>query len=218
MFDAQYAIEILPRLLKGAVVTIQATVLGMTLALILGLGLSIARMSGNGLISRVATQVIVFVRGTPLLVQLFFWFFILPRWGLSLDPMLTGVIGLGVHYGSYTAEVYRSGIISVPRAQWEAALALNFDSRSTWLRIILPQAIARVVPVLGNYMISMFKDTPLLATITVVELLGAAQIEAGRTYRFFEPLTLVGLIFFILSYASSLALQRLETWISRTIR
>jgi polar amino acid transport system permease protein len=209
-FDVNYALELLPLLLRATLLTIEATVGGMALALVGGLVLTVLRLGFPGPISRLATAYIEFVRSTPLLIQLFFLFYVLPRYGVAFDPLLTGIVALGLHYSAYTAEVYRAGILSVPPGQWEAATALNFSTRRTWTRIILPQALPPVIPALGNYVVSMFKDTPLLATITVSELLGTALNEAGQTYRYFEPLTIVGLIFLGLSYPSALLIRRLE--------
>lgn len=209
-FDVGYALEILPRLLAATVVTIEATFGGMAVALVGGLILAMMRMSGSRVLSAVAVGFTEFVRGTPLLIQLFFLFYVLPLYGFQAGALVTGIIGLGIHYSAYTAEVYRAGVESVGRGQWEAAVALNFSTAHTWWRIVLPQAIPPVIPVLGNYLIGMFKETPLLATITVLELLGTAQVEAATTYRYFEPYTLVGLIFLALSYPSALLIKRLE--------
>jgi polar amino acid transport system permease protein len=167
-------------------------------------------MSPSRPLSRAAVAYIEFVRSTPLLIQLFFLFYVLPAFGITMSSLLTGILGLGLHYSTYTAEVYRSGIEGVPRGQWEAAVALNLPPFQTWTRVILPQAIPPIIPVLGNYLIGMFKDTPLLATITVRELLGAALNAAGESFRYLEPISLVGAIFFVLSYPSALLIRRLE--------
>src|SRR5690606_29780824 len=106
-----------------------------------------------------------------LLIQLYFLYYVLPTTGIVLSPMVTGVIGLGLHYSSYTAEVYRAGINAVPRGQWEAARSLHLNRWQTYRHVILPQAIPPMIPVLGNYLIAMFKDTPLLSAITIVEML-----------------------------------------------
>src|SRR5205823_358254 len=138
-----------------------------------------------------------------------------PTIGLSLPALVAGIVGLGLHYSSYTSEVYRSGVESVPRGQWEAAYALNLSPTRTWVSIILPQAIPSVIPALGNYLLAMFKDTPVLFTITVVELLGRAMIDADSTYRYFEPLALLGLIFLALSIPASFAVRRVERQFAR---
>jgi polar amino acid transport system permease protein len=209
-FDVDYAARILPMLLNATVVTFQATMWGMALAITGGLLLAVLRMSRFRPISAVAGGYIQFVRSTPLLTQLFFLFYILPLYGLTLDAFMTGVLGLGLHYSSYTAEVYRSGIQGVPRGQWEAATALNLSPLRTWRLVVLPQAIPPVIPALGNYLVSMFKDTPLLATITVLELLGVALAEAGTSFRYLEPITIVGAIFLALSFPSALLIRQLE--------
>lgn len=214
-WDWAYAVDILPRLLVATRITIAATVVGFLLALIVGLLLALARRSSLRVVSWPATAFIEFVRSTPLLVQLYFLFFILPRFGVALSPFVTGVIGLGLHYGTYLSEVYRAGIGSVPRGQWEAARALNFSARYTWTRVILPQAIPPMVPAFGNYFIVMFKETPLLSAITVVELLQTAKIIGARSFRYVEPYTLVGLIFLVLSYPSALLIRRLEARLER---
>jgi polar amino acid transport system permease protein len=209
-FSFQYVLQILPLLLLGAEVTFEATLGGMAFALVGGLILAVARMSPSRPLSRAAVAYIEFVRSTPLLIQLFFLFYVLPAFGITMSSLLTGILGLGLHYSTYTAEVYRSGIEGVPRGQWEAAVALNLPPFQTWTRVILPQAIPPIIPVLGNYLIGMFKDTPLLATITVRELLGAALNAAGESFRYLEPISLVGAIFFVLSYPSALLIRRLE--------
>lgn len=210
-FDYGYTLGILPQLLLATLITFEATLGGMALALVVGLALALMRLSPYRLLDRAARQFIAFIRGTPLLIQLYFLFYVLPLHGLAFDPLVTGVIGLGVHYGTYLAEVYRAGIQGLPRGQWEAAVALNLPRFGVWRRIILPQAVPPMIPVFGNYLIAMFKDTPLLATITVLELLGTAQAEAALSYRYFEPYTLVGLIFLALSLPAAWLVQRLET-------
>lgn len=209
-FDLAYMTEITPLLLKGAVVTIQATVLGTLLAAILGLGLAILNRSRFRLVRHATTAAMLFVRNTPLLIQLFFLFYILPQYGIALPAFLTGTIALGIHYSTYMAEVYRAGIAAVPRGQWEAAYALNMSRPQMWRRVILPQAIPPIIPALGNYAVSMMKETPLLATVGILELLGMALFEAARTYRYYEPLTMVGIIFLIFSLVSAVIIRMLE--------
>ncbi len=215
LWDWTFVWEILPDLLEGLVVTVQATFLGFGLAAILGLLLALARRSESPWFSEPVGGLVEFIRSTPLLVQLFFFFYVLPRYGIRLPTLVTGTLALGLHYGTYTSEVYRAGIDAIERGQWEAARALNFSPGHTWTRIILPQAIPPMVPALGNYLIGMFKETPQLAAITVVELLLTAQIIGSRTFRYLEPITMVGVLFFLLSYPSALLLQRLEARYAR---
>ena len=206
-FDLSFALSILPDLLRGAVVTVEATLGGFLLALACGLVLAIARRTR---LRAPALAYIEFMRDTPLLVQIYFIFYVLPFFGLTLGAMACGVLALGLNYSAYIAEVYRAGIESVPQGQWEAARALGLPAWPTWTRVILPQAVRPILPVLGNYLIGMFKDTPLLATITVPEMFNAAMQVAGTTYRYNEPYTLVALIFLAMSYPASLLVRRLE--------
>ena len=209
-WDWEFVAEILPELLRGLVVTVQATLVGAILALTLGLVFALLRRSQLAAV-RVPTAVFVeFVRSTPLLVQLYFLFFVLPSWGVLLSGFQAGVIGLGVHYATYTSEVYRAGIEGVPRGQWEAATALNLPRSRVWRSVILPQAIPRVLPALGNYVIAMFKETPLLSAITVAEMLAVARDIGSSTFRYLEPITLVGMLFLVLSLVAAVPLRRLE--------
>lgn len=209
-FDLQYAMTLLPGLLSGAVVTVQVTLVGMTIALAGGVILVLLRLSRNPLVRYPLNFFIEFVRSTPVVIQLFVVFYVLPRYGFSISPFIAGAVTLGIHYSCYTSEVYRAGIASVPKGQWEAARALNLSRGRTWRRVILPQAVPPVVPMLGNYFIAMFKETPVLFTISVGELLFVALNEAYQTYRYLEPITLVGIIFLGLSLVASASVRLTE--------
>ena len=210
IFDWHYAWEILPRLAEGLVVTIQATLIGMAVALTLGLVLALARRSRHRLVSWPTGALVEFVRSTPLLVQIYFLFYVLPDAGLRLSPLATGVLALGLHYAAYCSEVYRAGLESVPKGQWEAAVALNLTRWRMMKDIIIPQAIPPVVPALGNYLVAMFKDTPLLSAITVLEVLQTAKLIGAETFRYVEPLTLVGVLFLVLSLLSAALIRWVE--------
>jgi polar amino acid transport system permease protein len=210
IWDWHFAGKILPDLLRGLVVTIEATLLGYAVALVLGLVWAILRRSPSRIVSQVVRWVVEFIRSTPLLVQLFFLFFALPSAGVKFSALVTGVIGLGLHYSSYTSEVYRAGIADVAVGQWEAATALNLPRRRVWFGVVLPQAVRKVIPTLGNYLIAMFKDSPLLLAITVPEMLHSAYDVGAKSLRFLEPMTIVGVLFVIVSVLSSLLLRRLE--------
>ncbi|HEX7052756.1 MAG TPA: ectoine/hydroxyectoine ABC transporter permease subunit EhuD [Burkholderiales bacterium] len=208
IFDLSYAWRIAPRLVEALGVTLQATVLGMAIALTLGLALALARRSRFRALAWATAFFVEFVRSTPLLVQIFFLFYVLPEAGVRLSPLAAGVSALGIHYAAYCSEVYRAGLESVPQAQWEAAAALNLGRWRTLAAVVLPQALPPIVPALGNYLVAMFKDTPLLSAITVVELLQTAKLLGAQSFRYVEPLTLVGLLFLALSLAAA-ALVRL---------
>lgn len=209
-FDWDFAWSLMPELLDALRITIAATVLGMVLAMALGLFWAVLRKSKFPLLYWLATTVVEFFRSTPLLIQVYFLFYVLPDAGLRLTPFQTGVLALGIHYSAYLAEVYRAGIDSVPEGQWEAAKALNLSRVRTFKSIILPQALPPVIPALGNYLIAMFKDTPMLSAITVLELLQTAKIIGAETFRYIEPLTLVGALFLILSLISAKMIRFLE--------
>ena len=206
-----YVLEILPALLEATLVTVRLALLGFVVALTVGLLVAVARLGRFVWLSRLAWSFTECVRLTPLLVQLFFAFYVLPEIGIQLPAEPTGVLVIGLHYAAYTAEVYRTGILSIPTGQWEASTALNLSARDTWQRVVLPQAVRPMVPALGNYLIQLFKEIPLLSTITVYELLNTGNLLASSSFRYLETLTLVGVIFFLLSYPSSLLIRRLET-------
>jgi polar amino acid transport system permease protein len=209
-WDWDFVWQIMPTLLEGFKITILATILGALVAAVIGLALAIARRSPIAAVSRTVGFVSEFIRGTPLLVQLYFIFYVLPDIGIRLSPLVAGVIGIGVHYATYTAEVYRAGIENVPRGQWEAAKATNLTTRQAWIHVVLPQAIPPMIPALANYFIAMFKETPLLSAITVLELMNQAKSIANSNYRYIEPMTLVGVFFLAVSLLSVVGLRWLE--------
>lgn len=211
IWNWEYAGEILPVLLEHFVrYSLVATLLGSALAAVLGLVFAIVRYVRVPVLAPLTTGFIEFVRSTPLLVQLFFLFYVLPGFGITMSPLVTGVLALGVHYACYYAEVYRAGIDGVPKGQWEATTALSIPARYTWQHIVLPQALRRVLPALGNYAVSMFKETPFLALITVPELVQTASSLGSRNFRYIEPFTIAGLIFLLASYPTALALRKME--------
>ncbi|GKQ37694.1 ectoine/hydroxyectoine ABC transporter permease subunit EhuD [Streptomyces sp. A012304] len=202
--------DFMPLFWDGLLVTLQALVLGSLISFSLGLVWALLMRVPTRWVQWPVGIVTEFVRDTPLLVQLFFLFYVLPEWGLTLSAMATGVVAIGLHYSTYTMQVYRAGIEAVPAGQWEAATALNLPRTRTWRAVILPQAIRRVVPALGNYVIAMLKDTPMLMTITVLEMLGRARLFAQEHFQFTEPVTVIGVAFIVVSYLASLLLRTLE--------
>jgi len=209
-WDWTFVAEIMPTLLQGLRLTLLVTLLSAVVAAGLGLAFAILRRSENRLIAAPVGLVIEFIRGTPLLVQLYFIFYVLPDIGIVLPPLAAGVIGMGLHYATYTAEVYRAGIENVPRGQWEAARATNLTPRQTWIHVIVPQAVPPMIPALANYLIAMFKETPLLSAITVLELMNQAKSVANSSYRYIEPMTMVGMFFLAMSLVSVVILRWLE--------
>ncbi|WP_017598656.1 ectoine/hydroxyectoine ABC transporter permease subunit EhuD [Nocardiopsis lucentensis] len=205
IWDFEFTGRILPDLLGGLWVTVQLTVIGYLIALSLGLAVAVVRRVR--VVGPIVHGVMEFIRTTPLLVQAVFVFALVPP---EISAFTVGVVVLGVHYAAYTAEVYRSGIEGVAKGQWEAARALSLPVSRTWGAIVLPQAIRKVIPALGNYLIAMFKDTPLLFAITVVELLATAQRIGAAEFRYTETITLAGLLFLLVSIPSAILIRRLE--------
>lgn len=209
-WDWEFAREILPEMLEGLWVTLQLTGLAIVLALVLGLLLSILRRSRSRLVRWPVVAFIEVIRSTPLVIQLFIIFFVLPDHGITLTGFTAAVLGLAVHYGCYTSESYRAGIESVPKGQWEAATSINLSRAQTWRHVILPQAIPTALPALGNYVVASLKDAPVASTITVIGVLGSAQAIQARTFSGLEPLTLAGLLFLAVSIPLALLVRLLE--------
>jgi polar amino acid transport system permease protein len=210
LFDFSGSIEYLPDLLRAAVVSVELTICVMLISLVFGLIIALMRISHSRALRIISTVYVEVIRGTPCLLQLFYIYFVLPAFGIRLDPFPAGVAGLSVNYSAYLSEVYRAGIIAVPHGQIEASHALGM-SRALMMRlIILPQAIRVVVPPLGNYFISLFKDTSLVSIVTVRELMFTGQIIAATNFQYFTIFTIIGVIYFSLSYPSSLFVSYLE--------
>jgi polar amino acid transport system permease protein len=218
LWDWSYAFEILPVLARASLVTIEATVLGFALAAVLGLVLAILRMSPSRPVTVAVGGFVELIRSTPLLIQIFFIYFVLPEIDVTLDALTAGVLALGLHYGTYCSEVYRAGLENVPRGQWEASTALNLTTFHTFRDVILPQAIPPVVPALGNYLVALFKETPLLSAIAVLELMQTAKILGSENFRYTEPITLVGLFFLVFSLIAAGLVRLVETWLQRRSR
>ncbi|MBX2835320.1 MAG: ectoine/hydroxyectoine ABC transporter permease subunit EhuD [Gammaproteobacteria bacterium] len=210
-----YSLEILPRLLSAAVNTLLAAGIGYLIALIVGLVFALLQRTGVRPVTFVVREIVEFIRSTPLVVQIFFIFYVGPQFGIRLSPWTSGMIAIGLHYASYLSEVYRAGLDNVPKGQWEACKALNLSPIKTYFRIIIPQAIPPSLPAMGNYLISIFKDTPMLSVIGVAELMHTATTIGTETYRYVEPYTLVGLIFLAISLPAAFGLRRFEAWVAR---
>jgi polar amino acid transport system permease protein len=194
----------------GLVVTVQATFVGAAVAYALGLALAILKMSHSRLV-RMDRLLAVGIHSPHAIAGAALFPVLRPsRSGALPVPFLAGVIGLGLHFSTYTSEVFRAGIENVPKGQWEAAKSLNYSTAQTWIRVILPQSIPPMIPPLANYLITMFKETPLLAAITVVELFNAANIYSNSYYKYLEPMTLVGALFLLVSIPSAYAAIWLE--------
>lgn len=205
-----FAWSILPILGRGLIVTLQATLLGFIVASVLGLILAALKNVRFKLIAWPTRFFSEFIRDTPLLVQLFFLYYVLPDYGLVLPAFLTGALALGLQYSAYISEVYRAGIESVAKGQTEAAHALDLSAWRTFSIIILPQAIPRIIPALGNYLVSMMKDVPILSVVAILELLNVAKIIGDRSFNYMIPLSLVGLIYLIITLIAAWGVRLLD--------
>lgn len=200
----------MPALLDALQVTVIMSILACALGMPLGLLLAILRGSRFALVRNAAWLFVDFIRGTPLLLQLYFLYYAFPHLNITLSATLCGVVGLGVYCAAYTSEVFRAGIDRVPVGQREAARVLHLPARYEWQDVIIPQALRYVLPALGNYVIVMFKYTPYLSVITIPELLSAALYEGDATYRYTEPLTIACVLFIAVSLPAAYLLRRIE--------
>ncbi len=214
LFNTQVAVENLGPLLAGLLITIELTFVVIVLSLGFALLVALGGMSRWRLLRWVIKAYIELIRGTPLLLQLIYIYYVLPEIGIRLDAFTAGVIGLTLNYSAYISEVYRGGILAVPKGQHDAAAALGMTRALAMRRIVLPQAIRIVIPTLGNYFISLFKDTALCSVVSIQEVVFTAQIVAARNFQYFTLYTVVGAMYFLVSFPAA----RLVGWLERRTR
>ena len=210
-----FAFQILPQMLWATLNTIMAAGVGYAIAAVVGLLFLIGQRTPYKIINVIVREIIEFIRSTPLLIQLFFVYFVGPQFGVTLSAWVCAMITIGLHFGTYLSEVYRGALEGVPKTQWEACRALNFTNTYTYRRIVLPQAFPIAIPGMGNYLVGIFKDTPLLSTIGDAELFHAATAVGGYHYRYLEPYTLVGIIFLVLSIPAAMGIRKLERSVNK---
>jgi len=187
------------RLASGTLITMLLTVLSALLAIAIALAMGLMRLAPNALIRGVATVYIEIFRGTSLLVQLYWIFFVLPLFGITLEKFTAGFVAVGMNLGAYGAELVRGAILSVPRGQWEAALALNMSPAKRMLRVILPQALLIMLPPWGNLMIELLKGTALVALIAVADLMFQAKQINGSTFLSAQTFGTALIVYYILA-------------------
>ena len=209
--------EILPRLIVATGNTLLAAGLGYAIAVVLGLVLALAQRTPSRVVTAIVREAVEFIRSTPLVLQIFFVFYVGPQFGIRLSPWTSGMIAIGLHYAAYLSEVYRGGLDSVPKGQWEAATSLNLSTARTYFRVIIPQALPPSLAGMGNYLVGIFKDTPMLSVIGVAELMHTANAIGAETYRFLEPYTLVGIIFLAISLPTAFGIRIFEAWVRRKL-
>lgn len=205
-------------LLQGLSVTVLLTAIVILLSLALAIPIALFRLSPNAVLRVITGFYVEVIRGTPLLLQLVYIYYVLPGLGINLDPFAAAVAGLTLNYTAYMSEVYRGGILAVPKNQWEAAATVGMTTTTAFLRIILPQVFRIVTPTLGNYFISLFKDTALASVVTVQELTFTGQIISARSYQYFTIYTVTGLLYLAVGYPSALFVRWLERRSSRAYR
>lgn len=207
--------EFLPGLLEGALVTVQITVGGCVVAVVFGLSAALSKMYGPWPLRWLAVTYIEVFRGTSALVQLFWLFFVLPHFGITLAPLTVGILALGMNVGAYGAEVVRGAVQSVHRGQWEAATALNMSQSLTIRRIILPQAFIAMIPPWGNLFIELLKATALVSLITITDLAFKAQQMNQTTLRTVEIFSIVLVFYLAISMIITLGMREVERRASR---
>lgn len=205
-----------PTLLKGALVTIGISILSMMLAVALGLILTVMKLYGNTWLQKISTAYIEIYRGTPLLIQLYILYYGLPNIGITLSALAAAILGLGMNYAAYEAEIYRAGIQSIPKGQTEAALSLGMSMRLVLRRIILPQAFRITIPPMTNDFVALFKDSSLVSVIAIVELTKSYSVLAASSMNFFPLGIITALLYFGMSYPLSLYARKLEKKLARS--
>lgn len=210
--------DLLPILLQGAYITVQLTLVSAALAFALAIAAGLARMSKVRLVRFLAGLYVEVFRGTSVLVQLFWLFFALPLFGISLSPFVAGVLALGLNVGAYGAEVVRGTVNAIPRGQREAAIALNMSPFQRTTRVILPQAFVLMLPPFGNLLIELLKATALVSLITIPEMTFRGLSLRQTTGRTPEIFTWLLLLYFVIAYPLTLGVRWLERRVGRFLR
>ena len=200
-----------PQLLRGAWVTVEITSVALVLGCLLGLLVGIGRLNpARRIIYSLCTAYVAAIRGTPLLVQLFLLFFGLPQFGILLPAFFCGVIGLGIYSGAYVSEIVRGSIQSIDRGQMEAARSLGMSYGKAMYNIVLPQALVRMIPPLGNEFIALIKNSALVSLLTIHDLMHEGQKIISVSYRSLEVYLAIAVMYFVLTGLTTLALRRIE--------
>jgi len=204
------AVEFLPILLQGVTLTIIVTVGSLLLSTVLGLVWALMRVSGIGWIAGLSAGIVNVIRGIPIIVQLFYLYFVMPDLGVSLSALQAAIIGLGIAYSAYQAENFRAGIEAIDRGQVEAAQTIGMGWWLTMRRVVLPQAVRVILPPYGNIMIMMLKDSSQASTITVAELALQGKLIASSTFKNTSVFTMVALMYLTMSIPLILLVRHFE--------
>lgn len=204
------AIEFLPILLQGVKLTVLVTIGSLVLSTLLGLVWALMRVSGIKVLDVSARVIVNFIRGVPIIVQLFYIYFVMPDFGIALSALQAAIIGLGIAYSAYQAENFRAGIEAIDHGQIEAAQSIGMGWWMVMRRVVLPQAFRIVLPPYGNVMIMMLKDSSQASTITVAELALQGKLIASSTFKNTSVFTLVALLYLCMSLPLMYLVSRLE--------
>lgn len=215
-FDWASVPEMMPILLAGLRVTVFATLVIMAIALVVALPVALARMSHVALIRIPATIYVQVLRGTPLLLQLFYLYYVLPFAGIRLSPWAAGIIGMTAAYSAYLSEIYRAGIEAIDRGQTEAALSLGMSRVQVMRIVVLPQAFRIVIPPIGNMFVGLFKDTSLLSILTIHDLMFEGQLLAATNFRHITIFTVIAILYLAVCWPSAAIIDRLEKRLKST--
>ena len=204
--------DLVPNMLNGLWVVFEVTIFAFLIALIIGILIAMGRLSKFKWLRFVLVVLLELIRGTPLLVQLIFIYYVvpllimiavqffIPEFRMEFNPVLAGIIGLALNYSVYLSEVVRAGVLSIDQGQKEAALSLGFTTRQAYYQVVLPQALRAAIPVFGNYLVMMIKDTSLLSLITVSEITLRAETYASQSFLTIESYSILALTYFIISF------------------
>lgn len=198
-------------LLHGAFVTIEVTLGAIILGCLIGLVIGLGRLDPRRrVVFGLCTAYVSFIRGTPLLVQLFIWFFGLPHFGLNFPAFFCGIVGMGIYSGAYVSEIVRGAIQSIERGQMEAARSLGMPYRMAMREIVVPQALVRMIPPLGNEFIALIKNSSLVSLLTIADLTHEGQKIISTSYRSLEVYLAIALVYFVLTNLTGLGLRLVE--------
>ena len=210
IFNLEIALRNFGPLLAGLMLTVELTIVVIAISLVFALLVALGAMSRFRPLRWLVNVYVEAIRGTPLLLQLIYVYYVLPEIGIRLNSFTAGVIALTLNYSAYLSEVYRGGIQAIARGQHDAAAALGMTRVLAMRRIILPQAIRIVIPTLGNYFIGLFKDTALCSVVSIQEVVFTAQILAARNFQYFTLYTVVGVMYFAVSFPAARFVAYLE--------
>jgi polar amino acid transport system permease protein len=209
-FNAEFLQKSVPFILAGVGITLFVSFASIVLAIFLAMLGALGRLSSNPILNAIASFYVSFFRGTPLLLQILFLYLGLPQAGIVLPALPTGIIALGFNYGAYMTEIFRAGIQAVPQGQTEAAQSLGMNGRTTFRRIVLPQAVRIVTPAIGNDFVAMLKDSSLVSVIGVQEILWRAQTVGRPTFQSMQTILVAAMVYWALTIIFSVLQHRLE--------